>query len=194
MKKAMLAQTVLAEALALGLSPAMQAYMGMTMMADEAEDEFDDEALALLDKTLDEIEDLPGFEVPSNGRYLLRLQRAIKTIKTEGKQPRAAVEIGMEVMECLKKDNDSDPDSIPGTKFSQLSFLQGEDEGVRISIGMLKQFCKPIGVHFEEPNLKLIIKNHIPDLLISATVARRADKQNPEIFRARLSNVQVEAG
>lgn len=163
-------------------------YLGVTMQADATDDEFDDEALDLLDKTLDEIDDLPGFDVPVNGRYLLKANAAMRTINDK-----AAVEIGLEMMECLKKDNDMDEDSVVGSKFSQLYFLAGEEDSVKISVGLLKQFCKPIGAHFDEANLKTIVKEHIKDLLISATVVRRKDKSNPEIFRARLSNIQVEA-
>lgn len=172
------------------MSDLLKLYLGMTMMADniDADEAFDEEALAMLDKELDEIEDLPGFEVPYNGRYLLKLNRKFK--KINGK---TSVEATLEVMECLKKNNDADPDTIAGTKFSNLFFLTGEEDSVKVSVGMLKQFAKPIGEHFQVSNMKDIVKDHMNDLLISCDVVRRADSKNPEIFRARLSNVQVEA-
>jgi hypothetical protein len=169
-------------------SPVLQAYLGLQMSLEDAEELFDSTNLDLLDKTLDEIEDLPGFEVPVNGRYLLKANRAIKTINDK-----VAVEVTLEVMECLKKDNDADADTVPGTKFSQLFFLSGEEESVKISVGLLKQFCAPIGERVGEANLKTIVKEHIRDLLIGATVVRRKDSKNPEIFRARLRNVEVMA-
>ena len=147
---------------------------------------FDDAELSLLDKTLDEIEDLPGFEVPVNGRYLLKANRKIKKINDK-----AAVEVELEVMECLKKDNDSDADTVTGTKFSQLYFLQGDEDAVKISMGLLKQFCKPIAERTGEANLKVIVKDHLKDVLMGATVVRRKDSKNPEIYRARLSNLEV---
>lgn len=149
-------------------------------------DLLDDVDAALLDKTLDEIEDLPGFEVPYNGRYLLKANRKIKKINEK-----AAVEVEFEVMECLKKDNDSDPDTVPGTKFSQLYFLQGDEEAVRVSMGMLKQFVKPIAERVGESNLKALIKDHLTDVLIAATCVRRKDSKNPEIYRARLSSLEL---
>lgn len=174
------------------VSPLLATYLGLKMMAEElpgmeAGDDFDEEALALLDKTLDDIEDLPGFEVPVNGRYLLKANRKFKTINEK-----ICAEITLEVMECLKKDNDNDADTIPGTKFSQLFFLTGEEEAVKTSLGMLKQFAKPIGEHFGEDNLKTIVKDHVVDLLLAATCVRRKDTKNPEIFRARLSNIAVQ--
>jgi len=147
---------------------------------------FDDADLALLDKTLDEIEDLPGFEVPVNGRYLLKANRKIKKINDK-----AAVEVELEVMECLKKDNDADEDTVIGTKFSQLYFLQGEEESVKISMGMLKQFTKPLAEHVGESNMKVLVKDHLKDVLYGATVVRRKDNKNPEVFRARLSNLEI---
>jgi hypothetical protein len=168
-------------------SPVMQAYLGLTMQLESNEEElFDDVSLDLLDKTLDEIEDLPGFEVPVNGRYLLKANRKIKNINDK-----AAVEITLEVMECLKKDNDADEDTVVGTKFSQLFFLTGEEDAVRISVGLLKQFCKPIGERVGEANMKIIVKDHIKDVLLAATVTRRKDSKNPEVFRARLSNLEL---
>lgn len=140
----------------------------------------------ILDRTLDEIEDLPGFEVPYNGRYLLKANRKIKKINDK-----AAVEIELEVMECLKKDNDADPDTVQGTKFSQLYFLQGDADAVKVSMGMLKQFVKPIAERVGEGNLKTLISDHLTDVLIGATIARRKDSKNPEIYRARLSNIEV---
>jgi hypothetical protein len=150
------------------------------------DDLFDDAELSLLDKTLDEIEDLPGFEVPVNGRYLLKANRKIKKINDK-----AAVEVELEVMECLKKDNDADEDTVIGTKFSQLYFLQGEEDAVRISMGLLKQFVKPIAERTGEGNMKIIVKDHLKDVLMGATVVRRKDSKNPEIFRARLSNLEI---
>ena len=147
---------------------------------------FDGEELDILDKTLDEIEDLPGFDVPYNGRYLLKANRKIKTIAEK-----LCVEVDLEVMECLKKDNDTDPDTTVGTKFSQLYFLQGEEDSVRISLGLLKQFLAPIAEATGESNLKVLIKDHLNDVLIGATVVRRKDSKNPEVFRARLSNIEM---
>jgi len=157
-----------------------------TTLLDSNEELFDDAELALLDKTLDEIEDLPGFEVPYNGRYLLKMNRKIKKINDK-----AAVEVEYEVMECLKKDNDSDPDTVAGSKFSQLFFLQGEEDAVRISMGLLKQLVKPIAEATGEANMKAIVKDHMSDVLVMSNVARRKDSKNPEIFRARLSLMEL---
>jgi len=151
-------------------------------------DLFDDAELGLLDKTLDEIEDLPGFEVPVNGRYLLKANRKIKKINDK-----AAVEVTLEVMECLKKNNDADEDTVVGTKFSQLYFLEGDEDAIRISVGMLKQFVKPLAERVGEANMKVLIKDHLKDVLYGATVTRRKDNKNPEVFRARLSDLEVMA-
>jgi hypothetical protein len=155
-------------------------------LLDGVDEDVSDADLALLDKTLDEIEDLPGFEVPYNGRYLLKLNRKIKKIKDK-----ACVEAEFEVMECLKKDNDADPDTVPGSKFGTLFFLQGTEDAVRISMGMLKKLAAPIAESVGEGNLKVIVKDHMTDVLMMANVARRQDKENPEVFRARMSNYEL---
>lgn len=154
---------------------------------DSNDELFDDAALDLLDKSLDDIEDLPGFEVPVSGVYLLTQNAAIKVINDK-----TAVEITSEVMECIKQDNENEEPTPIGTKFSSLFFLTGEEEAVRVSMGMLKQATKAIGEHFQEANLKIIVRELMKDLIVKATCVKQKRKDNPELFRARLSNITVQ--
>lgn len=145
-----------------------------------------DADLDLLDKTIDEIEDLPGFEVPVNGRYLLKANRKFKKVNDK-----ACVEVEFEVMECLKQNDDSESATVPGTKFSQLFFLSGDDEAVRISVGMLKQLVKPLAEKTGVKNMLSLVREELKDWLMMATVTRRQDRKNPEIYRARLSLIET---
>lgn len=142
------------------------------------------ENLDMLDMNLEDIQDLPGFEVPYPGEYILKLDAAVKSVNDK-----QAVEISYEVVECMKKNNDTDPDTIPGTKFSQLFFLQGEPESVKISLGRLKQLLAPLAEQLGEGNLLVLVRDHLKSLMVSATVNRRKDKNDPERFYPDVKNI-----
>ena len=144
--------------------------------------------LDLLDMSLSDIEDLPGFEVPYNGEYLLKM-----TLSTKMVNKKAAVEAGYEVVECLKKNDESDPDTAPGTKFSSLYFLQGEEEKVKLSLGRLKELLAQPAEALGEGNVKLLVRDHFSTpRMVSATVTRRADKEDKEKFYAGVKNLKLE--
>lgn len=152
--------------------------------------ELDDDVLGLLDRELDDIEDLPGFECPVDGQYLLTMKMALKEVSN-----RPAVEVGYEVMDTLKKDNEEDTTTVAGTKFSQLCFLKpkpgGDAESVKYSIDQLKKLTKPIAQRVGEGNLLKLITEHLSTgMIVSAKVVGKTDKENPEIRRPRVSGVQ----
>ena len=140
--------------------------------------------LDLLDMNLSDIEDLPGFEVPVAGEYELRVTADIKTVKEK-----KAVEIGYEVVACTKKNNDADKDTTPGTKFSQLFFLQGDPDGVKISLGKLKELLSGVAEQVGEGNLLVLIRDHLKGMMATATVTRRADKEDKERFYPVVKNL-----
>lgn len=145
----------------------------------------DNTDLDLLDVQLDDIEDLAGFEVPSAGEYVLRLSAEIKDVSDK-----KCLEIGYEVMECLKKNNDTDPDAIPGTKFSQLFGLQGEEEKVKKALQFAKKLLAGVAEQVGEGNLAVLVRDHLPGMVVEATVKRRQDKEDKERFYAAISNMR----
>jgi hypothetical protein len=137
--------------------------------------------LGLLDKSIDDIEDLPGFEVPVNGVYTLKFSTAIKVVKDKD-----CVEANFEVIECQEQ---NDPEATPtkaGTKFSMLFQLENE-----IAQGKMKELVMPIAAHFGERNMGKLITETCKDLIINAKVTRRADKEDKEKFYANVTNVTV---
>jgi hypothetical protein len=144
--------------------------------------------LDLLDMSLDDIEDLPGFEVPYNGEYLLKMHLSLKLVNKK-----AAVESNYEVVECLKKNDESDPDTVPGTKFSSLYFLQGDEDKVKMSLGRLKELLAQPAEELGEGNVKILVRDHFATpRMVSATVTRRADKEDKEKFYAGVKNLKLE--
>lgn len=143
--------------------------------------------LDLLDLDLDEIDDLPGFSVPFNGQYLLKMSMAMKTINNK-----AALETSFEVIECLEKNNPGDPDTPAGERFSKLYFLQGEPEAVATSKGKLKQLLAAVAEKLGEGNIKLLVRDHFSGpQTVKATVKRQADRTDKEKFYANVTDLQL---
>ncbi len=142
--------------------------------------------MSLLDKSLDDIDDLPGFAVPSNGEYLLSISMAVKEVNDK-----AAVEASFEVIECLKKDNDADPDSKKGDKFSTLFFLEGEEASVKISLGKLKEMLMDVAEATGQSNLLVLVRDTLANAIVQATVKRRTDREDKEKFYATVKNMKL---
>lgn len=139
----------------------------------------------LLDMNLEDIADIPGFEVPWPGDYTLRMSAEIKTLKDV-----KYLELGYTVVSCDKKNDDASPDTPVGNKFSQLFALTGEEERVKQSLGFCKLLLKNVAEQVGEGNLLLLVRDHLPGMVCSATVNRRKDKDDPEKFYPVVKNLR----
>lgn len=141
--------------------------------------------LGLLDKGIDDIDDLPGFSVPVNGVYSLKFSTAIKVVKMKGIE-KDCVEANFEVIECIEQNDPEEAATTPGTKFSMLFQLGNE-----IAEGKMKELLTPIASHFGERSLGKLVTETCKDLIITAKVARRADKEDSEKFYPVVTNVVI---
>ena len=136
-------------------------------------------ALNLLDKSIDEIEDLPGFAVPFNGMFSMKFWTEVKSIA--GKE---AVEANFEVLEALELDDATTAgakENLPGTKFSMLYFLEADkEENVGKSISRLKELMAPVAEHTGEHNLLKLVTEVAKDLVVVGKVKRRVVKKDSE--------------
>lgn len=137
--------------------------------------------LALLDMSIDDIDDLPGFECPVNGVYTLKFSTSVKVVNDKD-----AVEASFEVIECNEQNNAADEPTKPGTKFSCLYFLDNE-----ISQGKMKELLLPVAKHFDERNILKLITDTCKDLIVVAKVRRRADKNDKERFYPDVSGIVI---
>lgn len=140
--------------------------------------------LGLLDMSIDDIDDLPGFEVPVNGVYSLKFWTQVKIVNNKD-----CVEQNFEVIECLEQNDAGETATKVGVKFSMLAQLGNE-----IAEGKMKAIMLPIAAHFGERNmLKLITDtcSQASGVIITAKVKRRADKEDKDRFYADVSNVVV---
>lgn len=147
------------------------------------------ENLDLLDKNIDDIEDLPGFETPVNGEYILEMTVLLKKISDK-----TCVVTDYVMSQCVKQDNESEKPTPVGTKFSQMFPLEGDDkEKIGKAISALKAIMAPFSEHFGEPNMKATIVKAMEQAswTVGATVKRRKDREDPEKFWPSVSNVRL---
>lgn len=142
--------------------------------------------LDILDKQLDDIEDLAGFEVPVNGRYGMDMTAAVKPINDK-----PAVELSFTVTDLVEQQKEEDKPTAIGTKFSLLFFLAGEEDAVKMSLGRLKELMVPVGEHFGTSNLKEILGKLVDPLNVEGTVKRRYDKEDKEKIYGSVKSLSV---
>jgi len=135
---------------------------------------------SLLSASLDDLDDLPSFEVPPPGVYLLTVNTDVKKVNDKD-----CIEAQFTVNEVVElKDANATPPQI-GNKFSMLFTLN------EIGVGKLKQFCAPFADHFGEKKIGVLIRDHIKDVIVSASVTNRKDKEDPEKVYASVKILSV---
>jgi hypothetical protein len=147
-------------------------------------------ALDLLDRELEDIQDLAGFEVPPPGDYILRMNTEMKDINGVD-----SVAPQFEVLDTVKLNKpDVDKPVVNGTKFSTLFMLDGNNENVEMTISGLKMFAADFADAAGTTNLKKLVEWMLAakDVTITATVSRRKDKNDPDRYYANVKNVTVQ--
>lgn len=142
----------------------------------------------LMDTVIDDLKDLPGFEVPPKGHYKLMVSLEQKMVNDK-----PGIEAKCEVLETLELANPNDTQVENGTKFSQLFFMDNE-----WGQGGFKGFAIPIasGLGMVRPTNRQVLER-VQNVQISATIGHRyhkEDKQKPVAERrtyADLKNVTV---
>ncbi len=137
--------------------------------------------LALLDKSIDDIEDLPGFGVPPEGTYTLKMNCAIKEINNY-----ANIETTFEVIEALELNDPNEAPAMAGTKFSVLARIEND-----IAMGKFKEMVAPIAAHFDQKNVGKLVTEVIKDLVISGTVKHRKNKEDADKPYGEVKNIVV---
>lgn len=135
---------------------------------------------ALLAASLDDLDDLPSFDVPPNGSYILDISADVKEINDK-----SAVEFTYLVKETVELKDSGEQPAAPGTKFSTLYTLNP------FGIGKLKKDIAPFAQHFECNNIGELVRDHIKDVTVSAVVGRRSPKDDPEKVYANVKVIAV---
>ena len=136
---------------------------------------------SILDKSIDDIEDLPGFEVPEPGIYSLTMNTELKKINNKD-----CVEAKFVTIELIEANDPAAPITKVGTSFGVLFMLDND-----IALGRMKELLAPISQHFGVTNLGTLVTETCKDLVVVAKIKRRADKVDKEKFYAEISNLSI---
>jgi hypothetical protein len=135
----------------------------------------------LFNASIDDLADLPGFETPPAGSYVLEVSTDVKNLS--GKD---AVEASFTVVETVELDDAAGVPVANGTKFSTLFMLDNE-----FGVGNLKKFLAPFSAHFGEPNIGKLVGEVVKNVSISGLVKNRKDKADPEKVYGSVTNITV---
>lgn len=141
--------------------------------------EQDKDILNQVDMTMDfeGVEDLPSFELPPAGQYLVGLTAELKNIN--GKP---AMEFSYKVKEALEVADGAEV--AKNAKFSELFFLNANDKGEKVGLSFLKpklvKVCTAMGVQCTIDNLLEVAK----DLEITVVLKHRLDEKATKAARA----------
>jgi hypothetical protein len=122
---------------------------------------------SLFAANLDDLADLPSFETPPEGSYILTVSLAGKKINNKD-----AVEAAFEVVESVELADAADTPVAPGTKFSQAFFLDNV-----YAVGNFKKLIAPLGAHFGISNIGELVRE-TQNITVAATVKNRKDKND----------------
>ena len=140
-------------------------------------------AFNLLDKSIDDIEDLAGFAVPTNGMYSLKFSTKLKEVNDK-----PCVEANFEVIAAVELDDPStenDPANKPGTKFSLLFQIENE-----MAVSRLKELMAPAAAHYNEGNMLVLCRDICAnESVVVAKVKRRYDKKDADKIYAQVSGI-----
>jgi len=149
---------------------------------------FDD----ILDQSIDDLADLPEFKVPDTGIYKLRVTGGTKAINNK-----PAVTTSFVVREIVELADSSIPEeqrAKAGDKFDIAYILKDEDGNKsEIAEGRMKEFLAPFHAHYGEKSIRAIIEGPLTEGVdITAQVVKKARKNDPEKFDARISDVTID--
>jgi hypothetical protein len=141
----------------------------------------DDIDLSLLERNLDDIEDLPSFEVPPKGTYQFLVSGLTKKVNEK-----PAVAFDLEVINTIELQDKTEKPVVDGSKTGVLFFLDNE-----FGLGNMKKFLAPFAAHFGTNNVKELVKEKIQNVQVTCTLDHQKDKQDPTKVYARPKNIVV---
>lgn len=131
-----------------------------------------DKTASILNATLDDLPDLPGFKVPPTGAYAVSIVSMLE--KVIGDHP--AVEGKFSIVEVLEVTETGIPDAelpVKGDEFNVVYMLDN-DTGV----GFLKEFMKPIAEALQKPKAQIAeLMTDSKGVTLSLVIKRTYDKE-----------------
>jgi hypothetical protein len=146
----------------------------------------------ILDRSIDDLADLPEFKIPPTGMYKFEVSAAGKMINDK-----PAIEINVTIKETIELADAETPASElakEGDKFSIAFFMRNKDGTTNeFAEGRLKAFAAPFQQHFGESNIKTLLKAHLKSsVLVTGKITKKARKDDKEKFDGQISDIVVE--
>lgn len=144
---------------------------------------------ALMDASMDDIDDLPPVGVPPTGHYGLIVSATREVSETSGNE---YIKFSYEVESVNEvKDPEEQSQAAVGQKFTQIFSPFKKDGTVNeFGLGYLKEACAPFSAHFGTTTMGASIAA-IEKISVAATLVRRQDKKDKERFNFNLRDVVV---
>lgn len=144
---------------------------------------------ALMDASMDDIDDLPPVGVPPTGHYNLIVSASREENKDKtGEYIKFTYEV--EAVNEVK-DPAEESQAAVGQKFSQMfSPIKKDGTPNEFGIGFLKEAVAPFSAHFGTGKMGETIAQ-ISKVSVAASLVRRADKKDPDRFNFNLKDVVV---
>jgi hypothetical protein len=150
---------------------------------------------ALMNASMDDIEDLPPVGVPPSGHYKFKVTAETVTPTeseaNKGKKPQ--LKFNYEVLEVNElKDPAEEGEVQVGTKFTEFfSPIKKDGTPNTVGMGFLKERVAPFAAAFGHVIMGDILQS-INNVEFSASLKRKQDKNDEDRFRFELKDVVVE--
>lgn len=144
---------------------------------------------ALLNATMDDLDDLPPTGVPPSGHYNLTVTFAVEKIGQGDKEKKVvAAEYVVDAINELKDDSEASEVAV-GQKFKEFFHMVKKD-GTKnaYGIGNLKDRLKPYQERFGTGNIGELV-NQVKQVSITASVKRIQNKMNEDQFNVQIKDV-----
>lgn len=144
---------------------------------------------ALMNASMDDIDDLPPVGVPPTGHYNLDVTATRETSENSDSEH---IRFSYEVTAVNEiKNPEEEKQAVVGQKFSQIFSPFKKDGTVNeYGVGYLKEACAPFSAHFGTRALGETIAQ-IQKISVAASLVRRQGKKDPERFNFNLRDVVV---
>jgi hypothetical protein len=152
----------------------------------------DDADFDALDRSLEDIEDIPSFDVPPLGTYQLLVCAELKKLPKDDKNPteRGVVVLNYEITDVVQLADPTEKPPVIGSKFGEM-FMLGNEFGE----GNMKKSFSPYATHFGVTNMKSLVRDLVQNVVVTATVKHRFNKKDDpkkEVPYAQVLNVVIQ--
>lgn len=144
---------------------------------------------ALLDASMEDLEDLPPVGAPPSGHYNLTVTMAVEEIGDEKKKVVTASFVVDAINEL--KDQSEATEVAPGQQFKTFYHTVKKDGTPnKFGIGSLKALCAPFADRLGVTKIGEIV-NGVNQMAITATIRRRVSRKNEDQYNLEIKDIVI---